>query len=1281
MLRRNIFLLIIAVFFVGNGNLVAQNVSFDLIWKDNIPYGIGEQQNNLTLHFENASYDFSQSSLPFFYQEVENGKGKFLESVVIENAVYEKLDQADLNLIPLDLIEEEILIDVENSIVRKQNRSYIRFYPFRKNDLGEVEKLISCELRLNSNGTNSSYRRSKSRSFANQSMLASGTWYKIGITNTGVYKLDRSFIKSLGIDVNNIDPRNFRLFGYGGGQLPELNSTERPDDLVENAIVVSGENDGSFDQNDFISFYGQGQVTWYYDSSRSVFRHQVNKFADTSFYFLTTDLGSGKRIQQVANPDPSIDPNAITSTVTTFDDYKFHEVDNLNLIKSGQEWYGEVFDAQLTHEFAFDFSGIDLSSDAKLNVNAIARAGVVSTYNISTGAQQFSLSCNSTVLTRYEVGFARSSIGTYTFNPTGDVVNVRMTYNKPQAVAKGWLNYIDVNVRRNLNFSGGQLSFRDLSSVFPRSYASFDISSSTNFQVWDVTDHFNVEAKTIVNNGSVKSFLSTSDVLREYIAFNSYDSLNVFPKGVVINQNLHALTNVDMIIVSHPNFLSQANTLKGIHESEGLSVEVVTPQQVFNEFSSGAQDPIAIRSLLKMLYDREANTSGVPKYLLLFGDASYDFKDRINGNTNFVISFQSRNSLDPVSSYVSDDYFVLLDDSEGEWRNTTVNPDKMDVAVGRFPVKTVEEADGVVGKVQAYYNSSALGDWRNVVTFVGDDGDGVTHMAQSNQLAQMLELNDKDKNLNKILIDAYKRESTSNGPRFPEANEAIRRSVDNGSLIVNYTGHGGETGWAHERILDIATITGWNNLQNMPLFMTATCEFSRFDDPLRTSAGELVLLNPSGGGVALMTTTRLVYSSPNFFLNQAFYNRVFERNSNGETKRIGDIMLEVKNANSSQGNTRNFSLLGDPALRLAIPNHTVVTTSVNGKLVDDTDALPTDTLRALSTVKVTGYVANEQGQKLSSYNGTLYATVFDKVKEKTTLNNSGGGAFRYNVQDSKVFKGKATVVNGDFTFEFIVPKDISYTYGSGKISYYIEDGTEDGNGYTTDFIIGGSNPNAVVDNVGPEISLFMNDRSFIYGGMTSESPLLIADLFDEQGINTVGNGIGHDLVAIVDANTDNSIILNDYYESETDNYKSGVIQFPMEGLADGKHTLTLKAWDNANNSSEKTIEFNVVSSKEIEIENLVNYPNPFTTSTEFMFQHNQPGVPLDVKLEIFTVSGKLVKSIDQVVVSEGYLSRDIKWNGRDDFGDRIGKGVYVYRLKVRSRNGSLTEEIEKLVIL
>ena len=1261
---RVIYVFVLVLFFTLNA---ASQELIEITWLENIKYGLNGSSDLEALHFEEAQYDFSKNNLPFLYKEINIAKNSIIGDVQLNNLVIELVEAKDVDLIDKNNLSNNFEFSVENSIIRKENKSFLKLFPLRLNQNGEIERLV--KFNLVSNVTSKRLQRNKSLTYAANSLLNNGEWHKIGVTKSGVYKLNYNFLKNtFGLDLDNLDPRNLSLFGYGGGQMPEKNSEYRPDDLLENSILVVGEEDGKFDKSDYILFYGKGQTTWFYDSLKSMFRHNVNKYADTSFYYISTDAGVGKRIPKINN---SSTPNF---QVNSFDDYDYHENDYYNLLKSGQTWYGELFDNQLSQDFTFNFPNIDLTNEVKANVAAIARAGVVSKYTIQAGNESVEMPISSTVLTRYEVGYARGSNVVLPFTPSNSLFNIRVIYNKPQSVAKGWLSYIDVNARRNLIFQGGQMSFRDVNSISLGQNAQFNITSSQNFKVWDISDHFNVEEKVLNTSANQKSFISDVSTLREFISFSSYDSSNVFYKGRVLNQNLHGLSQADMLIISHPLFLTQANELKSIHELEGLIVHIVTPQQIYNEFSSGAQDPISIRIFLKMFYDRAGQNGKLPSYALIIGDASYDFKDRINGNTNYVISYQSRNSLDPVSSYVSDDYFALLDDEEGEWKFSTINPDKMDISMGRFPVQTAEEANGIINKIKVYYKS--LGDWRNEIAFVGDDEDGVTHMSQSNQLAAILESSHKDFTLNKLYLDKFQQISTSSGPRYPAANEAIRRRVSDGALLVNYTGHGGETGWAHERILDISTITGWNNINNLPLFVTATCEFSRFDDPLRTSAGELVLLNPNGGGIGLFTTTRLVYSSPNYFLNQSFYNQVFKRLPNGESKRLGDIMLQVKNANANQGNTRNFSLLGDPALRLAIPEYDVITTSINGKPISSVD-----TLRALSKATVTGYIADQNGQKIPDFNGVLYPTIFDKVVEVNTLNNDGAGVFRFNSRESKIFKGRASVTNGEFSFEFIVPKDISYSFGEGKISYYSDNGQEDGNGYTESFIIGGSNSNAIIDEVGPQIDVYLNDESFVYGGITDENPILLAKLFDEQGINTVGNGIGHDLVAILDQNTDNSIILNDYFESEIDNYTKGEIQFQLSELSEGKHTITLKAWDNANNSSEKTVEFNVISSKEIELDNVLNYPNPFTTNTEFLFQHNQPGIPLDVKLEIFTVSGKLVKSINQVVVSEGYISRDIRWNGRDDYGDRIGKGVYVYKLKVRSRNGSVSEKYEKLVIL
>ena len=1261
--------LIISLLGLNVSLFAQQNSTFELSWGEPIPYGLEGNYNQYAPFFEEAQYDFAVSNLPFIYLPVELNSNSLLDKVEFLNLVTEPLSEEERKIVDSEEVPTTLRALVENSVERKQRKAYMKVIPIYRAGNGEILKVTQFDFQLTY--SKAPLRRSKSSRYATSSLMANGEWYKIGVTQKGVFKLNYQFLTSLGLDLESLDPRNLKVYGYGGVRLPEANSESRPDDMLENPIVAVGQDDGSFDPGDYFLFYGDDQVEWIYDSTSQHFRHRLNIYSDTTFYFVAISPGAGKRIQTKSTS--SLVPN---QTVNSYDFRAYHEIDRTNLLKSGRQWMGEIFDTRLSYSFSWDVPNIDLNSQGSLEFNAVARAGVGSTFTINAGSNTFSSSASSTNLNRYEVAFGKLSRGIFDFQPTNSLVNITVSYNKPQAVAKAWLNFVNFNVRRGLVMYGNQMNFRDKNSVAAGAVSEFVLQSNRRPTVWDVTKVDQIAAMSLQQTGNSFRFVDESNSLKEYVAFTATDSINLIPLGRVQNQNLHALAQTDMVIVSNPKFLAAAEALAVHHRSEGLTVHVVTTQQVYNEFSSGAQDAIAIRSLMKMFYERATNNEEMPDYLLLVGDASYDLKNRLNGNTNYVVSYQSPNFLQPVFSYISDDFLGLLDDSEGTWPNTSINPEKLDIAVGRLPVKTVDEASGVVEKIKVYNTSNTQADWRNKIMFVGDDEDGVTHMSQANQLARAIEIRHPDMEVEKVFLDAFQQESTSGGDRYPEVNRAISRGVQDGVLLVNYTGHGGETGWAGERILSIEDITSWDTKSNMPVFMTATCEFSRFDDPFRTSAGELVLLNSKGGGVALLTTTRLVYSSPNFTLNRAFYDFVFLRNSEGNFKRLGDVFRETKNANAASSNSRNFSLLGDPALRIAIPHYQVVTTSINGKPLSQGD-----TLKALSKATISGYVADPDGNKLTNYTGTIYPTVFDKSRRVKSLNNDGAGVFEFTQRDSRIFKGRASVNQGDFTFSFIVPKDINYSFGQGKINYYTENGQKDGNGYTQSIVVGGSNDSALADQTGPQIDLFMNDESFIYGGITNSNPTFLAKLFDEQGVNTVGSGLGHDLVATLDGNTEEAFILNDYYEAETDDYQRGVIRFPFEELSPGKHTITLKAWDVANNSSEKTIEFTVVEEKDVEIQNLVNYPNPFTTNTEFIFQHNQAGVPMDVRLEVFTVSGKLVKSINRTIVNQGYLSRDLRWDGRDDYGDRIGKGVYVYKLSIRSRNGSSTEKFEKLVIL
>jgi hypothetical protein len=1227
-----------------------------------------EQSGKDFIFFEGADYNLEIDDLPRKMIQLSIPNFTSVTDLELVNQVYAAVTDEDvLGLLNRSILSQNVALVVRDGYFRKKKFATVSILPFRINpSSGVLEQLISFELDYTIE-KETAVKTSKSASFVNNSVLSSGEWYKVSVTEDGVYRLDATFFSSMGIDYNTIDPRTIKVYGNQSGMLPALNSDNNVDDLKELAIHIEGESDGRFDEGDYLLFYGEDPDEVWYDNNLTRFRHTVNLYDDKTYYFITYGGVQGKRITNQASMN--VTPN---NTVTTFDDFQHYEKEKINLIKSGQLWLGEAYDVVNSYQFSFDFPNIDLTQPATCEASFFVRSGVPSRMDLTIASSNFAMSLGTVNLNRYDTPFATEGRSVYSFTPTSSNITINTTYNKPQASSKAWLNYFSINAKRRLVFGGAQFNFRNVSTVGAGNVSKFTLSGQLqNATVWDVTDVFNVKNQQLNRNNALADFTISTEELKEFVVYRDGKESVVF-ESKVENQNLHQLANIDYVIVSHPMFLDHAQVLADHHRTAGLRVEVVTPEQVYNEFNAGAQDPVAIRSLMRMLYEKAQQPENLPKYLLLYGDGSYDPKDRLTGNTNLIVTYQSRNSVSPVASFVSDDYMGLLDPTEGLFGS--FDNDKVDIGVGRFPVKNLSESQAVLNKTLSYNNANTFGDWRNEAVFVADDEDGTLHMNHSAIVSRNLD-SIPFFNVEKLYLDAFPQISTPGGDRYPQANIAVNSAINSGSLIVNYTGHGGETGWTAERVVGVSDINSWSNGNKLPLFITATCEFSRFDDPFRNSGGELVLLNNKGGGIALMTTTRLVFATPNLYLNDTLYKRMFEK-VDGEYKRLGDVFAETKSQHSGSTNAKNFTLLGDPATRLAIPQYQVVTTLINGNPISGSD-----TLKALSKVTISGEVKDNNGVLMSNFNGLIYPTVFDKIKTYRTLNNDNNGPYTYKLRNSRLFKGKASVVNGRFTFDFIVPKDIVYSVGSGKISYYATDNMVDATGGTTDFLIGGTADSVDLNDEGPQMEVYLNDRQFVYGGITDENPVLILELSDPQGINTVGNGVGRDIVAYLNDETDNTFILNEFYEAELDDYSRGKVTYPFQDLPEGKHRLTIKAWDVHNNSTDKSIEFEVVKQKDIELENVLNYPNPFTTNTQFWFEHNQAGQILDVKVDVFTVSGKLVRSITEVVVAEGYHSRDITWNGLDDFGDKIGRGVYVYRLKVRSRNGSVAEKYEKLVIL
>lgn len=1220
-------------------------------------------------------------------------------SVEIINARFEPFErQATLDD---DFLEENIRFVTQVARDRQGYSAQVSFVPIVKNG-SRYERLVEAELRVRHNPQ--PVIRPRGPEGTRTSVLNDGEIYKFSVSATGMHKLTYDFLKNrLGIsNLDNIDPRTIKIFGNGGGMLPAYTEAERPDDLVENHVLIIGEADGKFDPSDYILLYAEGADKWVFDGGTQ-FNLQKNIYDDVNYYFIKISPGNGRRVTE----QPSLGATAFTSTA--FNDFARFEEDKVNLLYdwgqrtgkaqgSGQRWYGDWFRnaREYTYNNLFSFPNIISGAPAQLRVEMALRALQRSGFTVSVNGQSFS-SPTATAVSTFsgerdnEQNYAHRTAVETQLTLNAPNVNVQVRYPHPAGAndgSEGWLDFVQLNVRRQLIMTGNQLIFRDIESLaHPNTTFQLD-NANQNLLVWDISEPLAPRNQAYTLSGTTLRFGVSTTTLRTFVAFNrNFDFPTPQPVGRISNQNLHGLDNVDMLIVYHPEFLPEAQRLAD-HRRRHSSLEVALApiDQIYNEFSSGRQDATAIRDFARLLYERNNRF----QYLLLLGDGSFDNKDFYKNGTNFLPTYQTE-SLNPIFAFPSDDYYAIL------YGTDPGNPlvGNMSIDVGRLPVKSLMEAQGVINKIIHYdTNPATLGEWRNRMVFVGDDEDNNIHVRDADRIANKMLRENPFLNVNKIYLDAFPQIAASGGNRFPAAKEEINRSIFRGILAITYLGHGGEIGWAQERVLEIPDITSWTNFDQLPLFVTATCSFTGYDNPTFTTAGEETLLNPRGGAIALLTTVRAVFASENARLTEAALEQLFSKET-GDYPSLGAAMRLAKNSYTNPftvTNSRKFSLIGDPALQLAIPRMGVRTTDINARPVTTTSQ---DTIRALQRVTVKGELTDNQGQPLTNFNGIVFPTVFDKATVTSTLVQDNTGPrpslpFDFTVQRNIIFRGRASVNNGRFQFSFVVPRDINYQFGPGKVSYYAanEATMSDATGYYERVIIGGTDPNAVADTRGPDVEVYMNTEDFVFGGITNKNPTLLVKLEDENGINVVGNSIGHDLEAILNNNTQNTFLLNDFYESDLDDYRRGTVRYPLFNLPEGRHEMRVSAWDVANNPAQGYTEFFVAASGKIALERVLNYPNPFTDRTCFQFDHNMAGQQLDVLIQIFTISGRLVKTLQQTVFSDGALRLGdcIEWDGRDDFGDRLARGVYLYKVKVRTGAGSSAgvsgeSDFEKLVIL
>lgn len=1227
---------------------------------------------------------------PLFYDQETNIYSHLWEdsghanpgSLQIRNIVYQDLPADQLQNVSKSSIPQDAQFSIISHYARNQIYTILE-HPAIVRQNGAYKKIVSLEVSY-------SYKQppQKNLSGITNSILASGNWYRFKVEKTGVHKIDRSFLENLGMDVSSIDPRKIKIYGNGSLMLPYLNNQTLSYDLVENAIQVVGEQDGSFDSQDHILFYG---ISAEYNEASDT-HHNV--YDDNAYYYITADGEYGKRIQNYLEPSGSAQV-----TITQFNDYQFHEIDEMNPAMLGRRWYGNRFDINNEQAFEFNFPNIVLGQPVDIRLVLIGISEVETYIKLNVNGQDLSnIMLHKIMPTSYTS--ASIKIHSDNFAAPSENITVNLSYNNMgNPASNAFVDYIALNALRHLTAYGKQMIFRYDAAAELEGIGQYILSNATQIsQIWDVTDPHNVTTKINQEGASNFTIKATMGQVRKYLAIDPTDYYlpvavnqprvaNQNLKGTIFLNNQGEFEDIDYLIITSSKLLQPALRLANHHRTvNGLRVRVVTTDKIYNEFSTGKQDIAAIRNFIKYVYDNGSSDIERLKYVCLFGDTSVDYKNFVNQNNNMVPTYHKRDSgghLSTVSTFFSDDFYGMMDQNEGRMGNT----ERQDIAIGRIVVDNVSLANAMVDKIIAYYSEVSYGNWRNNAVFISDDVDkeqDIVLQFSLNDLADLVWDNRPSINVIKIHSDSYLQETSAGGNRYPKVNEAIENAIDVGALVFNYFGHGGEDGLAHEYIVTKFSVQNYKNRNKYPLFITITCEFSRFDNPLRPTGGEYAYWNVEGGFIGLITTTRKLYVDIGINTNELLATHMFGLNTGVSIRNPAESLMVTKNS-SSKENRFVIAYMGDPALHLAFGKKEVKLTTINGAPISSAS----DTLKALSKIRLGGEVVDSNGNLVTNYNGILEAKVFDKDLNRRTLGNdnisdeNGLVIMDFKTLGETIFNGKATITNGKFEFEFVVPRDIAMPVGHGRVNLYAKrDGSlEDHAGYNDQIKVGGLNLNAPEDNQGPKIRLYMNDRNFVDGGITNNSPLLIADFEDENGINT-SSGIGHDIVAILDGDESEPFILNQYYQSEVDDYTKGSLTYRLRNLEEGLHTLTVKAWDVYNNSSVAEIHFVVVGDDKIKLERVLNYPNPFVNYTEFWFNHNRPFEPLEVQVQVFTVTGKVVWTRNQVVVTDGFLSRDITWDGRDDFGDRIGKGVYIYKLTVKSTlTGKKAEKTEKLVIL
>lgn len=1095
--------------------------------------------------------------------------------------------------------------------------------------------------------------------YASESVLNSGKWVKIQVAEDGIYKLTAADLKKMGF--SNLD--KVAVYGYGGWPLDEDFSTTYIDDVPEVAVWRSA---------DYLLFYGKGPRKWEYSSSDKSFIHTNNPYSNYGYYFVSEKETTGRTMEKAASAAGA------TLQVTTFDDYVLHEEELVSVNSSGRELYGESFTSTLSRDFTISVPGIT-NDEGKATLSFISRGNGTITMNVDGNA----LISGSVSVPSDEYEVARELYRERAWMADkGETVKVNIGYSTT-GHKNVHLNYFRLQMKRQLKVYDNYTFFRSLSA---RGNASRFViqGADASTLVFDVTDGVNPQQMETSLNGTELSFsIPASASLREFVVVKPSQIKAPVTVGEVANQNLHALPQQDMIIIAQPNFTTQAERLAEAHRTkDNLTVRVVTPESIYNEFSSGTPDATAYRRFMKMFYDRKTSEADAPKYLLLFGDGSFDNRKLTSAwksvdMSNMLLTYQTENSLSS-QSYVIDDYFGFLDDADNK---KSLQNKKLCLGIGRFPIRTVEQATQMVDKVISYMENKNTGSWKNNLCFMADDGsntDGfmTEHMEFADQLAGYVESEHPEFLVNKLYYDAYKKDMTAG--TYPDVRSGLQKLLKDGLLLFNYTGHGGTTALSDEKVLTQTDINQFT-YTHLPVWVTATCDFTRFDD-LNTSAGEDVFLNKSSGGIALFTTVRVAYSRPNFPINDNVIRNLFERN-NGRRRTLGEVMQATKNTLSSVYKL-GFCLIGDPAVKMAYPEFGMKVTTVNGQSVDGNSI----SFKALEKITVEGEVLDASGQLVIDFTGIVNPTVKDSKVTVTCLKNSNkddSPAFTFTDYPNTIFIGNDSVRNGKFSFTFTVPKDISYSNLQGKMNLYAVD-TESGNeaqGNFDNFIVGGTSDTAETDTIGPEIrALYLNDTTFVDGGQVNTTPYFVAELWDKSGVNITGSSVGHDMMLVIDESTVLSYNLNSYYELLLGEDGTGIVKFPIPALEPGKHTAEFWVWDILNNSTVRTFTFEVVEGLKPFLFDVIATPGIAREQVTFHLMHNRPESRMRVGIMVYDLAGRQLWKHEESGTSGLFENYTVSWDLTSG-GARMRPGVYIYRAAISTDNSKDATKAKKFIIL